>query len=653
MKRVILLSFTLLLVAGGRTLSKTLHVPGQYGSIQQAINHCDHGDTVVVAAGRYYETINFDGRDIIVTSEHPDDPDVVAATIIDADLKSSAVTFRNGETSSAVLTGFTITNGYGTAVGTEELPEELLWGGGVFCYQSSPTIKGNVIVNNHGPVKITIDPDGTPTLIALGYGVGIACVESNAVVTNNIIRDNSGYAGGAIMTVLADARFSNNLIYGNKAWVGGGVVLLGGSQLIGNTITSNNAFIDFEPYVHIPGMVGNLYAVTEPGLGQALILNNIICNAVNGGGVFLEGPVNLEHFTYNNVWGNAQGNYVEIDPETGAVVEIPGQTGKNGNISVDPMFVSPLSHDYHLRQGSGCINAGDLLYVPPPGQTDIDGQPRVMLGRVDIGADEYFRISYVDTDATGENNGSSWEDAYNYLQDALMGAAGGTEVRVAQGIYRPDEFVLSLRPNLGRMETFALKNGVTLKGGYAGFGEPDPDARDITEYQTILSGDLDVNDVDVSELWDLIDEPTRAENTYHVVTGSGTDDTAILDGFTVTAGNADGDREKDQDDGAGMYNSSGSPTVTNCTFSGNSADGGGGMYNENSSPTITGCTFSGNSVPFFGSDGGGMFNYHYSSPTVNNCTFSENCGGGMVNWNHSNSSISNCTFSGNSSAAAG
>jgi hypothetical protein len=88
------------------------------------------------------------------------------------------------------------------------------------------------------------------------------------------------------------------------------------------------------------------------------------------------------------------------------------------------------------------------------------------------------KVIHVDADAAGANDGSSWADAYNYLQDALMFAAAGDEICVAQGVYRPDEFVLSRRPNLGREETFQLKNGVTLKGGYAGFGEPDPNARD-------------------------------------------------------------------------------------------------------------------------------------------------------------------------------
>ncbi|GAF98537.1 unnamed protein product, partial [marine sediment metagenome] len=188
-----------------------------------------------------------------------------------------------------------------------------------------------------------------------------------------------------------------------------------------------------------------------------------------------------------------------------------------------------------------------------------------------------------------------------------------------------------------RLATFQLLNGVALRGGYAGCGADDPDERDIAAYETILSGDLFGDDGP--------DFENNIENSYHVVTGSGTDETAIIDGFTITAGNADG-VSCPHNLGAGMHNDLGSPTVTNCTFSGNVAGHGGGMYNSyNSSPTVSNCTFSGNSA----GTGGGMCNC--GSPTVTNCTFSGNSayyyGGGMYNCLDSSPTVINCTFSGN------
>ncbi|MHC4687792.1 MAG: hypothetical protein ACYTEW_26320, partial [Planctomycetota bacterium] len=103
------------------------------------------------------------------------------------------------------------------------------------------------------------------------------------------------------------------------------------------------------------------------------------------------------------------------------------------------------------------------------------------------------RIIYVDADAIGANNGSSWSDAYIYIQDALVDAnlsGDVNQIRVAQGIYRPDQNSVYPDGTGVREATFQLINGVSLKGGYAGLGEPDPNERNIQLYETILSGDL-------------------------------------------------------------------------------------------------------------------------------------------------------------------
>lgn len=82
-----------------------------FGNIQAAINDSNDGDTIIVAEGRYFENINFNGMKIILTSSDPCNPDVVAATIIDGNQNGSVVTFNSGEDANCVLNGFTITNG--------------------------------------------------------------------------------------------------------------------------------------------------------------------------------------------------------------------------------------------------------------------------------------------------------------------------------------------------------------------------------------------------------------------------------------------------------------------------------------------------------------------------------------------------------------
>jgi hypothetical protein len=262
----------------------------------------------------------------------------------------------------------------------------------------------------------------------------------------------------------------------------------------------------------------------------------------------------------------------------------------------------------------------------------------------------YSGIIYVDDNAAITNDGSSWENAYLCLQDALTYAVTGEkpiEIRVAQGIYRPDQRAMIRQDQLRIISsgdwtaTFNLINGVTIKGGYAGLGESNPDARDIKQYESILSGDLNADDdPNFSNIWD---------NSYHVVTVNGTDFTAVLDGFTITGGNADGDEP--YDNGGGIYNIEGSPTLLNCTIRGNrTTEEGGGMYNHNSHPVLLNCILSGNEA---GMGGGGMYNFN-SSPTLNNCIFVGNygkyAGGGMFNNECEQPMLSDCTFYSNISS---
>ncbi len=378
-----------------------------------------------------------------------------------------------------------------------------------------------------------------------------------------------------------------------------------------------------------------------------------------------------------------------------------------------------------------------------------------------MGVYESSPVYFVDIDAEGANNGSSWADAFQRIEDALEVALVGVEIRVAQGVYRPtppspeqasnpkpadcatsvstmadltwiagsgtmshdvyfgtaspgvfqgnqisttfdpgtmapgktyywriDEVstwdtttgeVWSFTTDPGpppsmpsvvaadstsetsitdhcRLATFELKDGVILKGGYAGFGEPDPDARDIDVYKTILSGDMNGDDVGVNDPCDLLTHSSRVDNCYHVVTAVDISyyggPNTILDGFTITGGNADGQYpDWELGRGGGMYNKQSSPTVLNCTFIENSALGGGGMDNVHGWPYLINCAFSRN----FSNWGGGLANVD-GRPTLIDCTFIGNVSsykGGAMGCYDGSPPMNDCTFIDNRAVLGG
>ena len=240
---------------------------------------------------------------------------------------------------------------------------------------------------------------------------------------------------------------------------------------------------------------------------------------------------------------------------------------------------------------------------------------------------------------------------------ALLTASSDDQIWVAAGVYYPDEGTGQTGDVV--TSTFVLTNGVALYGGFTGTETVLGD-RDWAANVTVLSGDIDQDDGTdphgvVTDTANIADS-----NASHVVSSLRMTNTAVLDGFTITAGTATGGQPHHQ--GGGMYNNASSPTLANVAFTGNRADRGGGMFNdtigvgvyaEGSSPTLSNVTFSGNTAVI---RGGGMYNDGSSSPTLSNVTLSGNTagdfGGGIYDAG-GNPMLSNVTFSGNTAGYFG
>jgi hypothetical protein len=263
--------------------------------------------------------------------------------------------------------------------------------------------------------------------------------------------------------------------------------------------------------------------------------------------------------------------------------------------------------------GSGSGDAG--ADSGPDADSDSDG-----------GTETTCPVHVVGEGGSDSSSGNTWAEGLATVERGLdLAELVGCDVWVKAGTYHPTHDPDGAgAPEDPRTVTFRLRADVAIYGGFAG-NETFLEQRDLEANEATLSGDIGTTG-------------DGSDNTYHVVTGT---DDATIDGFTITASSD-----------SGMINDSSSPTVVNCTFSGNTAEAGGGMLNMGSSPTVANCVFSGNSAEY----GGGMENYN-SSPTVTHCTFSGNTagsgGGGMMNDGSSSPNVTGCIFLLNSSLGEG
>ena len=248
------------------------------------------------------------------------------------------------------------------------------------------------------------------------------------------------------------------------------------------------------------------------------------------------------------------------------------------------------------------------------------------------------QVIYADANlTTGANDGSSWANAFQgtgAVQDALNIVAAGEDIYAADGLY------ITSTTTGERALSFRLRTGVTLFGGFAG-GEASPDERPpFGTAVSILSADQQNDDSSGG---------TTADNSYHVVRAQNTDETAVLDGFTCTGGNANVTAGNNNDRGGGIICLNGqSPTIRNCVFIGNSCVfGGGAGYVNNAAPRFENCSFIDNQGGAFG----GAFDIAGGNNTAfDGCYFEGNeasRAGALEIFMTNNASVANSVFIGN------
>jgi predicted outer membrane repeat protein len=549
-----------------------------------------------------------------------------------------------------------------------------------------PSLAGQTIALNSQvnlQKDLTIDGSGlTPVVEITGsFAMRIFYVASNSTVTLKSLllkngRNNSGSNGGAIYSegnlTVRDSTFINNTSLGNggaiyssstlditgstfvnnSALSGGAVYVDGGlfvnpttpRSIVNNTFVSNQANVSNGlgggvqirgsestfPGEYVPVLANNTFSGNGASSGGALystggvsILNNIFANSTNGrdcAHLSIGGMVSASHNLIEDGTNCFPGPFVAGDPMLGPLSDNGGPT-----------------QTMALLPGSPALDAGTLTcYL-----TDQRGVTRPQGAACEIGAYEVpyqTVIRYVKWDANGANNGTSWLDAYTDLQAALTVASSGDQIWVAAGTYKPTA-------GTDRTASFQLKNGVAIYGGFAGT-ETSRTFLNFETNVTVLSGDIGV-------------AGDNSDNSYHVVVSSNTNEYARLDGFWITAGNANG-AASPNDRGGGVYNFKGSPSLTNLLITSNYATFGGGMYNRGefgypggSNPDLTYVIFWENSAI----EGGGMRNEDNTRPRLFNVSFSGNTavrsGGGMENFNHGDPMMTNVTFRDNSASSGG
>jgi len=726
-------------------LGGILRVPNQFTTIQQAIDAAEDYDVVLVDDGIYTGDGNRDlqltGKSITIRGENGPQNTIIDCNGTEND-PHRGFNFTNNTNTNAIFAGFTIKNGFvlvsndGAGIDCKNNLSSTLtisecnitentvlagrggYGGGI------SVIDGIYFINNcHISNNFSSNGGG----ISSGYWCWPyeICNATNLTINNCSISNNSADNGGGIYCGASTVKIKNTAITSNSAdYFGGGLYCYGEAP---TTITNCNISGNSSVYhgggclnegntTKIKNSVISNNSAARDGGGCLNIGTLIISNCTFTGNAALNGYALATGYSkkeYQSVLLNVSnsilwdgGNEIYDNSILGSSLKheivasysnIRGGWPGTGNIDIDPLFI----WQGHLQKNSPCVNTGDPNYIPGPNETDLDGNPRIIDGRIDMGAYEYNHQTSI---AVSSNELSFYMDWPKPAPQTLFISNGGDgtlnwniiedcnwlELSTTSGTSTGqfNEVIITVdQNNLSRgyysyllkvSDPNAANNPVTVQVHfYVGSILPVPQQFDTIQAAVDAAEDYDLvlvadgtytgqgnYDIDFHRKAIIIRSENGPDNCIIDCQNQGSGfyseendiegPLAIIDGFTIVNGSA-------QKGGAVCCCNYRSLTITNCIINNNNADsgwGGGIFCSTGRTLKLSNCTVSNNSAR----TSGGIYLHGYRDAAITNCTITGNTAiygrgsdgsGGGISILDGIYSINNCIINGNKAARGG